>query len=169
MSALQCITSHVGPIRSCSTIFSTPSFPKGTGPDFATATFSIEWSGTSHDLIAQLHEVERVFHRRRDTRWAQRTLDLDLIGCGNQVLPDRGTVESWMSIDLDQQMEKAPDTLILPHPRMHERAFVLVPLLEIAPDWIHPVTGDSVRQMYESLPKQDIEAIKPLVKPEIGA
>ena len=60
---------------------------------------------------------------------------------------------------------EAPTGLILPHPRMQDRAFVLVPLADVAPDWVHPRLGQSVRQMLAALPMADREAVKPLMKP----
>jgi 2-amino-4-hydroxy-6-hydroxymethyldihydropteridine diphosphokinase len=52
--------------------------------------------------------------------------------------------------------------LILPHPRLQDRAFVLVPLADIAADWCHPVSGVSVRRMVDALPPSDVEAVRPL-------
>ena len=61
----------------------------------------------------------------------------------------------------DQQLA-APDRLILPHPRMQDRAFVLVPLCDIAPDWRHPVLGKTAVQMAAELPLADRAAVVPL-------
>jgi 2-amino-4-hydroxy-6-hydroxymethyldihydropteridine diphosphokinase len=55
-----------------------------------------------------------------------------------------------------------PDALILPHPRMDERVFVLAPLCEVAPDWRHPVLGRTVREMLDALPASDHEGVAPL-------
>ena len=167
-SALSCAAENGCVIRKTSRIFSTPSFPPGSGPDFANAVFSVDWDGSAPDLLAFLHGIEREFGRVRQERWAPRTLDLDIIGWGQNILPDRQTVEKWMGLGLEQQMARAPDTLILPHPRLQDRAFVLVPLMDVAPDWQHPLTGKTVREMVDALPKQDIEAIKPLVNLENG-
>jgi len=56
-------------------------------------------------------------------------------------------------LPLDVQKTATPAQLILPHPRLAERAFVLVPLMDVAPDWVHPVTARSVRQMHDALPQ----------------
>ena len=61
---------------------------------------------------------------------------------------------------LDDQMKHAPDQLVLPHPRLQDRAFVLVPLADIAPDWMHPVLGLSVLQMLDALPKEDKDSVR---------
>lgn len=74
-------------------------------------------------LMGLLLETERHFGRIRGERWGPRTMDLDLLDFEGRVL------------DLD----KDGITLHLPHPRLHERAFVLHPLLDVAPDWQHPV------------------------------
>jgi 2-amino-4-hydroxy-6-hydroxymethyldihydropteridine diphosphokinase len=71
----------------------------------------------------------------------------------------------WRDKPLAQQMEQAPQELILPHPRMQDRAFVLGPLMDIAPDWRHPVSGRTVREMFASLPAGDREALQPIAEP----
>jgi len=98
-----------------------------------------------------------------------RSLDLDLIGWADRILPDKATVVRWMDLPPAQQMQSAPDELILPHPRVQDRAFVLVPLMDIAPQWVHPVTGQSVAAMHGALPKADLDAINPLVNLGEGA
>jgi 2-amino-4-hydroxy-6-hydroxymethyldihydropteridine diphosphokinase len=107
------------------------------------------------EILLALHEIEGRHGRLRQTRWGGRTLDLDLLACGDLVLPDRPIVEQWMALAPEAQMRDAPDELILPHPRMQDRAFVLVPLADIAPDWVHPVLQRSVSQMLAALPAQD--------------
>ena len=67
-----------------------------------------------------------------------------------------------MALDPARQRVEAPDRLILPHPRLQDRAFVLIPLADICPGWRHPVTGASVSDMIAALPEADKEAIWPL-------
>ena len=85
-----------------------------------------------HYLLGLLHGIEHEFGRRRIVRNEARGLDLDLIDYDG------------LSID--------DGHITLPHPRMHQRAFVLLPLAEIAPDWVHPSLTQPLRQLISSLP-----------------
>jgi 2-amino-4-hydroxy-6-hydroxymethyldihydropteridine diphosphokinase len=57
-------------------------------------------------------------------------------------------------------MKETPDQLILPHPRLQDRSFVLVPLADVAPDWVHPVLGQSVVQMRDARPSAEIASVR---------
>ncbi|MFU1476450.1 2-amino-4-hydroxy-6-hydroxymethyldihydropteridine diphosphokinase [Roseovarius sp. C7] len=142
--------------------FQTPCFPAGAGPDYVNAAARIETALGAQEVLTKLHEVEAHFGRERETRWGRRTLDLDLLAWGQEVLPDRARYLHWQGLSPQLQAEAAPDELILPHPRIQDRAFVLVPLLDVAPDWVHPVLGQSVRQMAEKLPKEALNEVVPL-------
>ncbi len=100
--------------------------------------------------------------RQRLRRWGQRVIDLDLLAMGDAILPDRASVEHWMDLPFEQQKELAPERLILPHPRLHERGFVLVPLAEVAPEWVHPITGQTVLQMRDALDPAILAEIRPI-------
>ena len=152
-------------IRAVSGCYHTPAYPAGAGPDFVNAAAIISANWTPQELLLHLHDIEAEMGRKRDTRWGQRTLDLDLIACGDLVLPDVETFAQWHDLEPGARMAQAPDTLILPHPRLQDRAFVLVPLADIAPDWVHPVTQRSVAQMLSDLPKADIDAVIEMHKP----
>ena len=89
--------------------------------DFINAVAQLETELSAHDLLQSLLDIERTFGRVRDFRNAPRTLDLDLLLYADLMFHEPG--------------------LTLPHPRMHERAFVLLPLLEIAPDCELPGKG----------------------------
>jgi len=83
-------------------------------------------------LLARLHQIEAAFGRVRRERWEARAIDLDLI-------------------DQDGIVSAGPEP-ILPHPRMAERAFVLIPLAEVAPAWRHPVNGRPIAGLIAALP-----------------
>jgi 2-amino-4-hydroxy-6-hydroxymethyldihydropteridine diphosphokinase len=147
-----------------SRFFATPCFPAGAGPDYVNSA-AVFQSLTEDDLasiMARLHGVEARFGRKRAQRWGMRTLDIDLLAVGDSVLPDAETQDRWRLMPAEAQIGSTPDQLILPHPRLQDRAFVLVPLADVAPDWVHPRTGLSVRQMLAALPAEDRDAVTPL-------
>ncbi len=151
-------------VLAVSRFYATPCFPAGAGPDYVNAAAVLD-AGPEDDpasVLARLHRIETQFGRRRDIRWGMRTLDIDLLAMGDSVLPDAATQDTWRDLVPETQVRAAPDRLILPHPRLQDRAFVLVPLADVAPDWVHPRTGMTVRQMMDALPKADRDAVKPL-------
>ena len=148
-----------------SPFYATPCFPEGAGPDYVNAVAAFEPpSSLGPDAVLDLlHRVEAAHARQRRSRWAGRTLDLDLLAMGDAVLPDAATQRRWRLLDPDLQRQEAPDRLILPHPRIADRAFVLVPLCDVAPGWQHPATGLTAAEMLAALPETEIAAIRPLV------
>lgn len=104
-------------------------------PDYVNAVARLETELGPSALLARLMEIEAEFGRKRRLRDEPRTLDLD-------ILDYHGTVTI-------PKPEGAPGAggLQLPHPRLATRAFVLLPLLEVAPDWRHPVTGESANAL----------------------
>jgi len=139
-------------IRARSRDFATPAFPAGSGPDFVNAVAEVASPFDALETLAVLHRVGALFDRTREVRWGARALGLDMIAYGDLVLPDAQTHQYWRELPLEAQVSTAPTQAIVPHPRLAERAFVLVPLMDIAPDWRHPVTGKSVKQMRDALP-----------------
>jgi len=141
---------------SVSRFYSTPCYPAGAGPDYINAAAKLSFAGNAHDLLAILHTVENDFGRERSQRWGRRTLDLDLIAAGDQVLPDRAEFERWRTLASPEQSKSAPEQLIVPHPRLQDRGFVLVPLNDVAPHWCHPVLKKTISQMLEDIPKDQL-------------
>lgn len=115
-----------------SRFYRSPAWPDPSDPEFTNAVAAVETDLSPAGLMAVLHEVEAAFGRERRARNAPRTLDLDIVDYVGRV---------------DSGADAGP---ILPHPRAHDRVFVLAPLLEIAPDWIHPVTGIAGKTLLEA-------------------
>jgi 2-amino-4-hydroxy-6-hydroxymethyldihydropteridine diphosphokinase len=147
-----------------SRFFRTPCFPAGAGPDYVNAACMVRISAkfSPRMILQKLHDVEEIFGRKRDQRWGMRTLDLDLLAIGDSVYPDAVTQDHWRNLSGADQVRLAPDQLILPHPRLQDRAFVLVPLADVAPDWRHPLLGLTVADMVARLPAGDRAAMVPI-------
>jgi 2-amino-4-hydroxy-6-hydroxymethyldihydropteridine diphosphokinase len=110
-------------------------------------------------LIALCHQAEAEFGRTRNARWSARTLDVDLLCWDETIQPDQETAKSWIDAPPEVLHNKAPDQLILPHPRIQDRGFVLVPMADVAPNWRHPILGQTVVDMLARLPQAEIQAI----------
>ena len=160
--ACQKLASDSVRVELVSRFFMTPCFPIGAGPDYINAAAILSTTLSPVGLLSVLHQIEADLGRQRLQRWGNRTLDLDLLAFGETISPSAGGYRLWHDLAPDQQKLRAPDELILPHPRLQERAFVLVPLLDIAPDWRHPVLGLTVRQMVGDLPPDEVGAVVPV-------
>jgi 2-amino-4-hydroxy-6-hydroxymethyldihydropteridine diphosphokinase len=157
-------------ICSVSRFWTTPAFPAGSGPDYANAVALVSCKVSAAELLQILHGIEADYGRdRTNGRWSARVLDLDLIAFDDMILPDATHLERWINLPLDQQKTSAPDQLILPHPRLQDRGFVLAPLAEILPQWRHPLTGRSVAQMLADLPDDALAEIIPMPPADLPA
>ncbi|WP_135505891.1 2-amino-4-hydroxy-6-hydroxymethyldihydropteridine diphosphokinase [Roseovarius aestuariivivens] len=161
-AAVEELSRNSAKVSQVSRFYSTPCFPAGVGPDYVNAAAEIGFDGGPKAVLALLHRVEALFARARDKRWGQRTLDLDLLAAGDLVLPDAETQARWRDLPLDVQMREAPEEVLVPHPRLQDRAFVLVPLAEIAPDWVHPLLGRNVVELRDALDPGDLAAVRPI-------
>lgn len=124
-----------------SRIFITSAWPDPSDPPFANAVVRVVTPLAPVALMDELATIEAKFGRTRTRRNAPRTLDLDLI-------------------DYDGRIEDGPPQL--PHPRAAERAFVLIPLAEVAPGWRHPVSGKTVETLIAALPENERAAVRPM-------
>ena len=112
-----------------SRIYRSPPHPgAGLMPDFYNAVVLAQTKFSVGGLLRLFKRIERRAGRRVRGRWAARTLDIDILDYGGRIL-------NWPVIN------RAGGALVLPHPLMHRRGFVLVPLDEVAPRWRHPVLG----------------------------
>ncbi len=116
--------------------------PASDQPWFVNGVAALQTGLDPPGILALLHEVEALFGRRRGQRNAARTLDLDLLDYGGRV-------------------SAAGESPCLPHPRLGERAFVLLPLREVAADWRHPASGQDLTQLIAALPRDQSAEVLP--------
>jgi len=121
-------------ILSVSSFYESPAWPDPGQPSFTNAVAVVETALQPVELLTLLHGVETDYGRLRSAPNAARTLDLDLLDYGGRVMADGVT---------------------LPHPRMHQRSFVLVPLAEVAPGWRHPLSGRSAKELLAGITDRD--------------
>ncbi len=114
-------------VRAVSSLYETAPVGYEKQDDFLNIAVALETTDDAHTFLARCQSIERQFDRVRTVRWGPRTIDLDIL--------------------LFNDDEINTDDLIVPHPRMTERAFVLVPLNEIAPDVSIPGTGETVNTL----------------------
>ena len=145
-----------------SPLWRSPAWPPGSGPPFVNAVAVLPRLLPPDRLLARLHRIEAGAGRVRAARWAARTLDLDLVASGPRIRPDRTTLWRWIALPPAAQGRRTPDSLLLPHPRMHERGFVLRPLAALAPRWRHPLLGRRVADLERALPPAARRGLRPL-------
>jgi 2-amino-4-hydroxy-6-hydroxymethyldihydropteridine diphosphokinase len=160
-AALAALAANGVTVTAASPWYRTPAYPPGSGPDYVNGAAVVATGLDPLALLARLHAVEEALGRRRGTRWGPRVCDLDLLAAGAAILPDAATAWAWMRRKGDDRMA-LPDRLVLPHPRLQERGFVLRPLADVAPDWRHPLLGATVREMLAALPPEALEGVEPL-------
>lgn len=126
-----------------SSFYRTPALAPYAQPAYMNAVVIVATALPATALLEALHRIEALFGRVRRTRWGERTLDLDLLDYNGVVIPPCGP----------HGLAAAPGPLplSLPHPGITERAFVLVPLLEIAPEWRHPANGEGAKALLRHL------------------
>ena len=113
-------------VKKISNWYKSEPVPLSNQPWFINAVVKVSTNKSPKELLYNLHKIENLFGRKRSVLNASRTIDLDLIDF-------QGLIKS--------------DTLILPHPRMHLRLFVLLPMQEIEPNWVHPVLKYSIKKL----------------------
>ena len=113
-------------VKKISNWYESEPVPLSNQPWFINTVVKVSTDKSPEDLLYKLHQIENLFGRKRSILNASRTIDLDIIDF-------QGLVKS--------------DSLILPHPRMHLRLFVLLPLQDLEPNWVHPVLKQSIKEL----------------------
>ena len=134
---------RAGTLVARSDVYESPPWGVADQPRFLNACAILETDLPPYDLMSELKEIEFDLGRVKRARWGPREIDLDLL-----LYDDLCCDDSFLTV---------------PHPRLHERAFVLVPLAAIAPDWVHPVLKASAVQLASGLTKAESNGIVRIV------
>lgn len=126
--ALKAIVINIGEIELESSIYETKAWGKFEQPDFLNIAVKVNTVLTPHEVLKECQKIETQFGRLRKEKWGERTMDIDIIFFNDLVLSDS-------------------DILSIPHPLLQIRKFVLLPLNEIAPNHIHPITKNTVSNL----------------------
>lgn len=116
-----------------SSIYQTKPLGNAKQPDFLNAATEIETQLKAYKLLEKILAIENCLGRERKIQWGPRTIDIDILFFGDQIISD--------------------DNLVIPHPLLSERPFVIIPLKEIAPLLQHPVLDISINDIYQGLPE----------------
>lgn len=128
-------------LQACSPIYHTPPWGYDDQPEFLNQALEATTRLPPADLLAYLKSIEHTLGREKTFRYGPRVIDIDILFYGDRVIEEEG--------------------LIIPHPRLHERAFVLVPLADLAPEFNHPVLDKTVTELLESVDRQGISRLEP--------
>jgi 2-amino-4-hydroxy-6-hydroxymethyldihydropteridine diphosphokinase len=137
--ALDCLTQRGVAVIKRSRWYRSAPVPRSDQPDYINGVALVSSALAPVDLLSLLHDIEAELGRKRERVNEAREIDLDLLCHGDQVI-------GWPVSPVC-----ANNGLILPHPRLHDRAFVLLPLRDVAPDWRHPVSGQGVEAMIRAI------------------
>ena len=129
----------VGNIRQASAIYETAAWGLENQPAFLNQVLLLETALSPEDLLREINRIEKILGRVRGLKWAARVIDIDILYYGDLVLQTA--------------------RLQIPHPFLQDRRFTLLPLAEIAPDWLHPVLQKTNRQLLDACPDK-LEARK---------
>lgn len=134
-------------VKQRSRFYQSEPVPKSDQPWFINAVVAVETDLGPDELLYKLHEIEAHLGRQRRVRWEARIIDLDILAFKDQILP---SPEIWGTLT---------DDITIPHPRLHERLFVLKPLMDICPDWRHPVLGKTAGELVQIVEKETEQSI----------
>lgn len=132
--SLLLIGQSIGRVESISPIYNTPAWGNTDQPDFKNGVLSVITSLEPHTCLEQLLKIEVQMGRVRKEKWGPRILDLDILFYDSKVI-------------------QSP-TLVVPHPFIEERQFVLQPLADILPNYVHPVNGKTIEDLLHQLPEK---------------
>ena len=126
-NAVSMIAKTIGKIKNQSTVYETSAWGNTDQPDFLNIAITLDTELKPEQVLEEILKIENKLGRTRNKRWEPRTIDIDILFYDNIIIET--------------------DDLKIPHPYLHQRMFALEPLLEIAPDWVHPVFNKNLNKL----------------------
>ncbi len=130
-----------------SSFYETPSYPNNSDPKFINLCVKFESNLKAIELLNEIKEIEKKLGRTRTKKNEPRTCDIDIIDFNGKIIKN--------------------DELETPHPRLHLRNFVIYPLKEIEPNWLHPIYNKNIDSFFKELDKNSHNEITRLIKSDI--
>ncbi|MDB5014012.1 MAG: folK [Daejeonella sp.] len=129
--AKKCIEDRMGKVEVSSSLYKTAAWGNYNQPDFINQVIIIKSTYSPRQLLEKIVVIENVLGRMRLEKWGARTIDIDILFYGNDIIDEAD--------------------LKIPHIELHKRRFTLMPLMEIAPDFIHPKLNKSIKELFQNL------------------
>ena len=133
--AISHIETDIAPVIKISPIYETQSWGKSDAPDYLNQVIYIQTNLSAQEILQKILNIELILGRRREEKWGSRTIDIDILFYGDDIINEPG--------------------LQIPHPELHKRRFTLEPLADIVPDLVHPVKNKTILQLKNEL-KDDL-------------
>ena len=130
-----------------SSFYETPSYPNNSDPKFINLCVKLESDLKASELLNEIKKIEKKLGRIRIKKNEPRTCDIDIIDFNGEIIKN--------------------DELVAPHPRLHLRNFVIYPLIEIEPNWLHPIFNKNIDSFFQELDKNSHNEITRLIKSDI--
>ena len=129
--ATNLLAERVGTVEVVSSYYETASWGKTEQPDFINQAIYLQTNLSPQELLITILDIEKQFGRQRIEKWGSRTIDIDILFYADMIIKE--------------------SDLVVPHPYLHERAFALLPLAEIAPEYVHPLMNKTILDLCDSL------------------
>jgi 2-amino-4-hydroxy-6-hydroxymethyldihydropteridine diphosphokinase len=129
--AIDQIEADIAPVTKQSSVYETQSWGKSDAPDYLNQVIQVRSDLSAQTVLEKVLNIEQTLGRKREVKWGSRTIDIDILFYGRDVINESG--------------------LNVPHPELHNRMFTLMPLSEIASEFIHPILNKSIFQLKSEL------------------
>ncbi len=147
LKAISCLRKLNLDLIEISSFYQTPSYPNNSDPKFINLCIKLKSNLNSSELLNEIKKIEKKLGRTRIKKNEPRTCDIDIIDFNGEIIKS--------------------DELIVPHPRLHLRNFVIYPLKEIEPNWSHPIFNKNIDSFFQELHKNSHNEITRLIKRDI--